>query len=419
MRKTRRLIAALVLILLLLVLAFPYIAMVQPFRDMILRAVLPEINGTVTASRASLGWFSPIRFYDMEIRARGGRPVVSVPTFHGDRTLWRYIVSPSELGNFRIERPGVSVVVTDGGLNLREVFGLGGRRPQQPVSPPDVSLGLQIVDAGLFFRGRGATEPWQVTGFNLSLALEPSTATESGLTELVVRPGTVCDHTQVVPRMCDDLLKYIVPVLAEVTDVSGEFSLELDDWRLPRGDPHLGAGSGRLAIHSIDVGPGPLVRALAPLLDVPPSLRLAEGSVVQFALAEGRIHHRDLQFGLGEMTVRTHGSVGLDQSLELVAEIPIPTGLLPRRPLAEALKGRTLKLPITGTLSRPEIDPAALGASNLQTLLGTLGELLKNRPRDGEALLDRLLDPDRPRRRPLLDRLRRPLQQRSREKGDE
>lgn len=394
------------LLILLLLAAFPYVAALPPFRDAILRAVLPEVEGTVTAGGASLGWFSPITFQDVEISAPDGTPVVTVPKCQGDRPLWRYLTGPSELGNFRVERPRLNVAVTEEGSNLRQVFAVPTDEPQQPAALPDVSVGLEIVDASLSFRSRDATRPWNVEGFNLSAMLRPSTATESGLTELALHQGTVFQNTPLTPQMCDDLLKYIAPVLAEVTDVSGEFSIQLDNWRSPAADLGQVKGSGRLVIHSIDLSAGPLVRGLAPLLKLPPSVRLADESVIRFEVADGRVHHRDLEFGVRGLTIRTQGSVGFDQSLDLAAEVPLPTELLEGVPLPESLRTQPIKLPICGTLNRPQIDPKALGTANVDLLMKTLGELLNERTPDGNGLLDRLLDPNRRRETPQFPRLR-------------
>lgn len=389
---------------LLLLLAAPYIAARRPFRDVVLRAMLPRVDGQVTSGGASLGWFSAIRFSDVEIRTDEGVPVVTLRRLQGDRPLWRLLLDSSDLGHFRVERPRLDVVVTDESSNLAEVF--GGAEDERPRSAlaTDASLSLEIVEGSLRFRSPHADVPWGMEGLNLSLALQPGVKSRSGLSELVVRRGTVFDHAPITPRMCDDLLKYIAPVLAEATDVSGEFSIHLDQWRFPLERPRQAEGSGRLVIHSIDVGSGPLVRALAPLVGLPPSLRLADSSQVEFSMADGRVHHQGLQFGVRELNVRTNGSVGLDQSLDLVAELAVPPALLRGTAVGEMLAGQTIRLPIGGTLRRPKIDPKALGASNLDLLLETLGQWLKRRSPDGRPGLERLLDPQRD--KPLLDRLR-------------
>ncbi|MHC4176518.1 MAG: AsmA family protein [Planctomycetota bacterium] len=411
-KRRRRIVRGVFVLLLVLVVLFPYVAVVQPFRDAILRAALPKIEGTVTSGSASLGWFSPIEFRDVEIRSPDAAPVVVVPRFRGDRTMWRYLIDGRELGEFRMERPRLNVAVSENGSNLRGLIAADAPRP------PDLSVGLEIVDGSLSFRSRHAPKPWSVDGFNLKLALRPGSATESGHPELILRKGVVLDRAPITPAMCDDLLKYIAPVLAEATDLSGEFSIELDDWRLPLADLAKGEGSGRLTIHAIDAGPGPLIRALTVLLELPGSVRLADGSIVRFKMAEGRVRHDDLRFGVGEMQIRTQGSVGFDQTLDLVAEIPIPARLLGDLPLPEALKTSTLKLPIRGTLSEPKIEAADLGTSNVDLLLKTLGDVLRERTGQDGGLLDQIPKSsgetpllDLIREGPLLDRLRQRRQQ--------
>jgi hypothetical protein len=137
---------------------------------------------------------------------------------------------------------------------------------------------------------------------------------------------------------------------------------------------------------------------IASTLGLPPSVRLADESVVDFALADGRMHHENLEFGIEGLRVRTHGSVGFDESLDLVAELPIPEKLLKRLRLDASLAGRRIQLPVRGTLRRPEIDPAALGASNLGLAIEGLRGLLRERSPQAEGLLDGLVDP-------ALDRL--------------
>jgi len=428
-KTIRRLIAGLLLLLALLI-ALPYILGAQPFRDWMLRAVLPVSEGTVTSGGASLGWFSRVRFYDIRIRSLDGEPVVTIPVFEGSRPLIVYLLTGKNLGTFRIERPELNVVATGEGTNLQRVFAQDGPQGE----PPDVSVAVEIVDASLTFRSPHAVQPWGVEDLNLSVALESSESTESGRTEIVVHPGTVFNRTPITPQMCDDMLKYIAPVLAEATNISGEFSIELDGWRLPAEEPKAGRGSGRLTVHSIDVSPGPLVRSIARALGLPASVRLADKSVVDFEMADGRVEHRGVEFGIGQLRVRTHGSVGLDETLDIVAEIPIPSDLFADRPALGMLSGKTIKIPIRGTLSEPKVDAAALARSNIEGLLGDvdigkllgdsnlgellgnpdagaaldiLGDLLKNRAPPGERILDRLLPQNGTPERPLLDRFRR------------
>ena len=222
-------------------------------------AVLPKITGTVSVGRASLGWLSPIHFENIELRSPAGEPTLVIAVLKSDRPLWRYLFSPRQLGNFRLERPQVNLVAGQHGSNLAEVFSLG-KPKTSAASPPDFSMGLEIVDAGFSYRRSPDSQPWHVEHVNLALAVQPTSATESGLCELVVQPGTVFNHTPITPPMCRDLLKYIAPVLAEATEVNGSLSIELDQWRIPLAAPPQAKGSGRLKVDSLRVAGGPLRR---------------------------------------------------------------------------------------------------------------------------------------------------------------
>jgi len=81
---------------------------------------------------------------------------------------------------------------------------------------------------------------------------------------------------------------------------------------------------------------------------------------------------------VGTLPITTHGSVGLDESLSLVAEVPIQAKLLGRDLSLGALEGQTLQIPIEGTLKKPRLDRRIL-----QQLAG---QLLQNATRG--ALID-------------------------------
>ena len=41
-------------------------------------------------------------------------------------------------------------------------------------------------------------------------------------------------------------------------------------------------------------------------------------------MVQGRVYHRGLELQLPEVTVRTYGSVGVDQTLAIMAEMNVP-----------------------------------------------------------------------------------------------
>jgi translocation and assembly module TamB len=187
--------------------------------------------------------------------------------------------------------------------------------------------------------------------------------------EVFVQPGRVADGVRINPRMCAGFLQYIAPVLAGVATAEGRFSIELDRCRIPLDDPTQSELAGRMIIHSVQVGPGPLVQEMAVLLGRATPAQLTRESVIPFQLAGGRVYHRDLVLAFPDLTVRTSGSVGLDQTVDIMAEMPIPPKWLGSNELvSSALRNQRIRVPIAGTLSRPQIDRKTLDRLSQQFL---------------------------------------------------
>lgn len=394
-RRVLRFFLGLLAAVVLLVAAAPYLFNVGPVRRGLLGAAALGMHGRIEIGRSSLGWLSPVAIYDLAIVPDdGGRPLASVPAIEGDRPLWKLIFDRNELGEFRIDRPTVRVEVTDKGSNFTEVFGEPAQEEPTgedlPPVPPNLGVILAIKDATVVVRGRQATQDLEIPRINVTAGLARS-AEPGRSAEFVMARGKPIDHLAITPELCNDFLKYIAPVLANSTKAGGEFSIEVEDVRIPLDDPEAGQLAGRFSIHSVHVGPGPLVRELAAALTVPPEMQLANESVVEFEMIEGRVYHEGLQFGFPRLSVRTHGSVGLmDQSLDLIAEVPLAGLAKEGAPLREALSQQTLVIPITGTLETPQVDASAVTRNGLEIGMAALQELLQDDTITLDILLDRL-----------------------------
>ena len=72
---------------------------------------------------------------------------------------------------------------------------------------------------------------------------------------------------------------------------------------------------------------------------------------------------------VSNVSVKTSGSVGvIDSTLNLIAEIPIKDEWIGSNRTLAGLKGKSLKIPIVGTTSRPQIDPSVF--ANLAQQIG-------------------------------------------------
>ena len=224
-------------------------------------------------------------------------------------------------------------------------------------------------------------------GSQLRLAPEPR--------ELYLQPGRIAEQVRITPQMCAGALQYIAPVLAGVAAAEGSFSIELDSCRIPLAEPTQGELIGRLTVHSAEIGPGPLVQELAILLGHATPARLRREAVVPFQMVQGRVYHRDLELVFPDLTIRTYGSVGLDQSLQIMAEMPIPPKWRGRHEMLDlALRDQIIKVPIAGTLSQPKIDRKTLDQLSQRFLENAARNVLERGFNEGlNRGLDQLFGP--------------------------
>jgi translocation and assembly module TamB len=209
--------------------------------------------------------------------------------------------------------------------------------------------------------------------------------------------GPVIQNVRLSPELCDDWIKFVAPLLAGVTRAEGKFSVDLDGAKVPLTEPTKGTVGGVMTIHTAEIGPGPLgqhylnlakqVKDIAEgnyagvgnLLGIgaAPATNPAENPAtasnrgvlilpqqqVKFEMIDGRVHHQGLQMTVKDVVITTRGSVGLDQTMELVAEIPIQEAWLKQNKALAGLKGQMLQVPIRGTLTQPL--PDLRGIANL------------------------------------------------------
>ena len=230
----------------------------------------------------------------------------------------------------------------------------------------------------------------EVSGGRMSLAPCVKLAPAA---ELTMPAGKLAEQIQITPGMCASAMKYAMPILADVAEARGSFSIQLDGCRIPLADPAKGDIAGKLLIHSIDVAPGPMIRELAVLMGRAAPGKLRQESVVPFRMVEGRVYHQGLELIFPDITIRTQGSVGLDQTLSMVIETPVPPKWIEamgNTPVANALRNQVLQIPLGGTLSKPTLDRKVIDNLNQQMIRNTARDVIEDQL--GKQL-DRLFTP--------------------------
>jgi hypothetical protein len=73
------------------------------------------------------------------------------------------------------------------------------------------------------------------------------------------------------------------------------------------------------------------------------------------------VYHRNLEFLVDDVPVRSFGSVGFDQTLALEIEVPIQAKWVGSERALQPLIGQVIRIPISGTFTRWKIDERAIG----------------------------------------------------------
>ena len=205
-------------------------------------------------------------------------------------------------------------------------------------------------------------------------------------------PGPLAENIQLSPEICRDWLKYVAPLVADATSAQGKVTITTDGVSVPLVDPLAMQARGAVDLQQVTIGAGPLatqlietvqgVRSLlkpneAESRDLKVWMQL-ERQTVPFAVENRRVYHEGLAMHVKDFTIRTKGSVGLDQSLSMVAEIPIADEWIGQEQWLQGLKGQSLQIPISGTVSRPVIDTKAVQQLTMQLVQRTAANQLNN-----------------------------------------
>lgn len=214
----------------------------------------------------------------------------------------------------------------------------------------------------------------------------------------VLPAGPVIQNVRFSPELCHGWLKYVAPMVADSTHVDGRLSVEMTRTKVPLDDWRSSAVAGVLKIHSADVSPGPLAQQfleiaeqVKAIIKKKPGSRIVDPGdawmkigeqEIAFRMANGRVHHEMLEISFRDVVIRTRGSVGLDETLALIAEIPIQDAWLKDDRLLATLRGQVLEVPITGTLTKPEVDRRVLQDLLSQITAAAGKNLLQNELQD-------------------------------------
>jgi hypothetical protein len=147
----------------------------------------------------------------------------------------------------------------------------------------------------------------------------------------------------------------------------------MDGARLPLGAPFAGELAARVVFDELEVTPAATLAPLANLLvklraAIDPRFAVGDRTVllrvrpepVRVRIAEQRLWHEGLVMDMGDLTVRSRGSVGRDGSLAMLVEVALRAELAGQAPVIARLLRTPLAIPLKGTVDRPQFDAGAI-----------------------------------------------------------
>jgi hypothetical protein len=398
-RRLGRAALVLVLAVICVVAALPAIMSSPAFHRVLTTRLTKDIAGNLTVDRMRLRWNSDPEIDGLRFSAPDNRPVLVVDECRCERSLFQLVTDRSTFGTIRFVRPTLYLLINKANNNIAAAVRpkterefISDRVEDLRKLGEKISGKIQIKDGRFVFQSAADRPKIELAPYNVRLAVHP-TANGAGR-RVVMEPGEVFHEIELTQDLCNDLIKYAAPVLARNTWVKGSVSLSTDGGVFPIDDLAQSTMSGRLTLHEITAGPGPIVTEIARVLEVADEIRLVDQSAITFKLANRQVSHQGLRFQIGQFAVETEGTVHQDETIKLVARIHFPE--VPKRSgeLARRFAGRELQIPVGGTLDDPRIDWAAM---------------LEDHP-FLDPFIQRVLDPDDT---PVLDLLRDIQQRRS------
>lgn len=360
---------------------------------------VPNLHGRVEMAKATFTWLGPIVFEDVVVVPKNGaREPVVIQRIEASHGIAAFLFSGGDVGHVTVEGLETHLVFNeDRNSNATGLFvdpGDQGNQgaPDKGLRPPrktPLRMVLDVVDARVRIEGPWSPDPWISDPIDVELRLAHTPSGEASVWTL--KPTTILEEALLEPAVAQGVLAYIAPVLADATRTSGRFSLALDGGTFPVGVPEKSAFSGRLTMHAVDLGPGPLVTgilaALPGRIQVPTSIRVADDSQISFRMEDRRMWHEGLEFGFplprdgSRLDLTSSGSVGLDDKLlDLKLALPFPADLPADRPVLATLAGKTVSIGIGGKLGEPRIDfDGSIRGVAADVIAGTIDRLL-NRP---------------------------------------
>jgi hypothetical protein len=368
MRKKILIAAGITLVALSVFVAFlPTMAGTRWFVDPLVKRLAAD-RFILNIDSVKLRWLSPLQFRGISIKRDGDVPLITIESIQTNRSLLGYLIGGRRLGRVEIIRPTIDVELLEKGSNLTNlVNAIRTDDKKEPTvrSNPKIDLEVVIKEMSAKVQQHAAQAPLVVIPpFDVAFSYQ---AYESDA-HITVPAAKILKQVELNHDLMKLGLEYALPVLAKSAWLDGNVSLDIGSADIYLDHPEKSNGQAVLTLHQVRSGPTnpailQLLDTLARLRDREPvhELVFVDGSQIDLSLADQRVTHSGLRFGLPKIDPRLQiasaGSVDTkDRSLDLNVELPIPVERFARRDTVKSLGIPTINLPVKGTLDDPQPD---------------------------------------------------------------
>lgn len=201
---------------------------------------------------------------------------------------------------------------------------------------------------------------------------------------LTAGPMQIAKGIQITDETTRRFLAYLNPIFTNAVDVSGEIDFSCERLAIP-----IGGGSGNdievigtVTISQLRLSASDFLGEILSLAGIGMRGQDIVIEPTRFVLQDGLLRYDDMQVVVGDNPVNFRGAIGLDRSLDMVVSLPYTTRGRTVR-IGEEAEGVRIKLPLKGTIDRPELDTGRLLEEQLKEQLKIeleekIGEELKD-----------------------------------------
>lgn len=265
--------------------------------------------------------------------------------------------------------------------------------------------GMKLGATNLVVRskaGKAAIEPIDTTVNQGRLHLEPSLSlgSEGSQTVLTLGEGSWLRDAIVNDEVSRRVLSFVAPILNNATKVNGRVSADISEASFPLGNSGSAGASvkGDIVFQDVQFSPNGTFRELLGSVGKEDISLIRIDKPVALEIADRRVYQRGLVIPIGKLSqVEMDGWVSFDKEMNLVVSIPVLPTMLADKPIVGGIAANTrIRVPIRGTMDKPEIDQEAFKLGMKQMGASVLEQAVPQGINDLINIFRRPVDPNAP-----------------------